>query len=207
MTKKADIVYKILDRTFNDAKCELIFRNRFELLIAVVLSAQTTDKKVNKVTPLLFAKYPDSQSLKNADPEEVMAILKPLGLYRNKAFNIISLAEDLCKNYGGIVPDKKDELVKLKGVGNKTANVVLAEGYGVPAFAVDTHVARVAKRLGFADEEDDVETIEKKLMRAFRKDRWIKSHHLFIFFGRYLCKARNPMCSDCPLSDMCKVRH
>ncbi len=206
MTKKADIVYDILDRTFPDAKCELIYHDTFELLVAVSLSAQTTDKKVNSVTPILFKKYPDAASLKDADIDEVIEILRPLGLYKNKATNIISLAKDICDKYDGKVPSKKEDLVKLSGVGIKTANVVLAEGFKIPAFAVDTHVARIAKRLGFAKESDDVTVIEKKLMRAFSKDKWIKSHHLFIFFGRYLCKARNPECANCPLHDFCKVK-
>ncbi len=206
MTTKAEEVYAILDRTFPEAHCELLYRDEFELLCAVMLSAQTTDERVNAVTPFLFAKYPDVYALSSAIQEDVEGIIASLGLYHNKATNLIAMAKALVKDYDGKVPKDKKALTSLPGVGDKTANVVLAEAFGIPAFAVDTHVSRVAKRLGFARKDDDVSTIEKKLCRAFREDYWIKSHHLFIFFGRYLCKAKKPDCDHCPLSTYCKFK-
>lgn len=206
MTNKAEKVYALLDSTFPNAHCELLFRNNFELLCAVALSAQTTDKRVNMVTPILFSKYPDAKSLSEADVEDVEAIINPVGLYHHKAVNLISMSKELCLYFNGVVPDKKSDLVKLSGVGNKTANVVMAEAFGIPAFAVDTHVSRVSKRLGFAKDIDDVSTVERKLCRAFKKDRWIRSHHLFIFFGRYICKAKSPDCNNCPLTAYCCLK-
>ena len=196
---------KKLDELYPDAHCELNHKSDFELLIAVVLSAQTTDERVNSVTPFLFAKYPDAFKLSNARQSDVEEIIKPIGLYRNKAINIIKLSKILVNEFDGIVPSDRKDLESLPGVGRKTANVILSNCFDVPAFAVDTHVSRVSKRLGIADDEDDVEKIEEKLMNYFPKDKWGKLHHQFIFFGRYKCKAAKPDCDDCPLKKICTI--
>ena len=201
--KKADFIITELDKLFADAHCELVHHSNFELLIAVVLSAQTTDERVNSVTPVLFRKYPDARKLSKAKLSDVEKIIKPIGLYHNKAINIIKIAEKLVSDFDGEVPEKREELESLPGVGRKSANVVLNNCFEVPAFAVDTHVSRVSKRLGIADEYDDVGEIERKLMKFFPEDKWGKLHHQFIFFGRYKCKAKNPDCSDCPFKKIC----
>ena len=203
--KNSTFIIKKLDELFPDAYCQLNHRNHFELLIAVVLSAQTTDERVNSVTPFLFRKYPDAYRLAKADLKDVEKIIKPIGLYHNKAINIIKLAEKLSADYDGEVPSDRKDLESLPGVGRKTANVILSNCFDVPAFAVDTHVSRVSKRLGIADENDDVNAIEEKLMNCFPKDKWGKLHHQFIFFGRYRCKAVRPECEGCPLKKICTI--
>ncbi|MBQ6335157.1 MAG: endonuclease III [Erysipelotrichaceae bacterium] len=201
--KKTELIIKSLDELFPDAHCELEHKSDFELLIAVVLSAQTTDQRVNSVTPDLFERYPDAKSLAKAKLEDVEDIIRPIGLYHNKAINIIKLSNALVDRFDGQVPSNREELEALPGVGRKTANVILSNCFDVPAFAVDTHVSRVSKRLGIADEDDDVNKIEEKLMRSFPKDKWGRLHHQFIFFGRYKCKAVKPDCADCPLKSIC----
>ena len=196
---------KKLDELYPDARCELNHRNHFELLVAVVLSAQTTDERVNSVTPFLFKKYPDARKLSKADLKDVEDIIKPIGLYHNKAVNIIKLADMLTEYYGGEVPSEREDLESLPGVGRKTANVILSNCFDVPAFAVDTHVSRVSKRLGIAEKDDDPNKIEEKLMNYFPEKYWGKLHHQFIFFGRYKCKAAKPECSDCPLKKICTI--
>ena len=202
--KRSNEIMEGLESLYPQAHCELNHRSHFELLIAVTMSAQTTDERVNSVTPELFRTYPDAKALSEADLEEVMAIIKPVGLYKNKAKNIIALSKVLVERYNGIVPEKREDLEALPGVGRKTANVILSNCFDVPAFAVDTHVSRVSKRLGIAKKEDDVDVIEKKLMRAFPKEKWGKLHHQFIFFGRYTCKARGPLCEGCPFTSFCR---
>ena len=192
-----------LQKMFPDAVCELHHKSNFELLIAVVLSAQTTDERVNSVTPSLFERYPDAYALSKAKLENVEQIIRPIGLYHNKAVNIIRLSTALCDFYEGQVPENREDLESLPGVGRKTANVILSNCFDVPAFAVDTHVSRVSKRLKIADPDDDVKTIEEKLMTYFPKERWGKLHHQFIFFGRYKCKAAKPECTDCPFQSIC----
>ena len=162
-----EYIIENLNKLYPDAECELIHRNNFELLIAVVLSAQTTDASVNKVTKNLFAKYPDAYTLAQGDLEDVMSLIKSIGLYQNKTKNIINLAKDLVKKFDGEVPSTREELESLSGVGRKTCNVILSNCFNYPAFAVDTHVSRVSKRLLIANKDDDVNTIEKKLMRFF----------------------------------------
>lgn len=189
---------------FPDAHCELNYHNGFELLIAVVLSAQTTDVAVNGVTGELFKKYPDAYSLAKADRSDVEETIKRIGLYRNKAKNIIELSEKLCERYQGLVPGNREDLEKLPGVGRKTANVVLSEFFSVPAFAVDTHVSRVAQRLYLAEENDDPLRIEQKLCIYFPRSKWHRLHHSFIFFGRYMCKAKSPLCDNCPFAKKCR---
>ena len=199
-----EYIIENLNKLYPDAECELIHRNNFELLIAVVLSAQTTDASVNKVTKNLFAKYPDAYTLAQGDLEDVMSLIKSIGLYQNKTKNIINLAKDLVKKFDGEVPSTREELESLSGVGRKTCNVILSNCFNYPAFAVDTHVSRVSKRLLIANKDDDVNTIEKKLMRFFPSELWGKLHHQFIFFGRYKCKAKNPNCEDCPFINNCR---
>lgn len=189
---------------FPDAVGELHSESPFQLLIAVILSAQATDVSVNKATPALFAAYPTPEALAQAPMEEVIAKIKTIGLYRNKAKNIKACAQMLLDDFGGIVPESREELIKLPGVGRKTANVVLGDAFGVPAIAVDTHVERVTKRLRICKLSASVTEVESTLMRKIPKELWVKSHHTLIFFGRYHCTARAPKCTICPLLDMCQ---
>ena len=189
---------------FPDAVGELHSDSPFQLLIAVILSAQATDVSVNKATPTLFSAYPTPEALAQAPMEDIIAKIKTIGLYRNKAKNIKACAQMLLDNYGGVVPATRDELIKLPGVGRKTANVVLGDAFGVPAIAVDTHVERVTKRLRICKLNASVTEVEATLMRKIPKELWVKSHHTLIFFGRYHCTARAPKCEICPLLDMCQ---
>ena len=195
-------VLDILELMHPEAACALNHRDPFQLLVAVVLSAQTTDVSVNKVTPALFDKYQAPADLAAADQNDVMDIIRTIGLYRNKSANIIKLSQQLVDRYEGTVPGDFDSLVSLPGVGRKTANVVLAEGFGVPRIAVDTHVFRVSGRIGLAA-ADDVTECEEILMRRIPQDRWIRAHHLLIFHGRKVCSARKPACENCRLRDLC----
>ncbi len=204
MKKRVLEIYQALQLMFPHAKVELNFSNHFELLVAVVLSAQTTDVAVNRVTPYLFKLYPTPAHLKKASPHEIEVIIQSIGLYRNKAKNIIELARIIDEKYEGIVPSTREDLESLPGVGRKTTNVVLSNAFGIPAFAVDTHVSRVAVRLGLAKKGDNVLEIEKKLMKHFPESEWLKLHHQMIFFGRYHCLAKKPKCHVCPLFDLCK---
>ncbi|MDR3214739.1 MAG: endonuclease III [Bacilli bacterium] len=204
MDNKINLIINVLDQMYPDAYCELNHRNDFELLIAVLLSAQTTDKAVNKLTHNLFEKYHNPQDYLNVNIKELENDIKSIGLYRNKAKNIKLLSQQLIDNYQGIVPSERVDLESLAGVGRKTANVVLANAFNIPAFAVDTHVERVAKRLKLAYQNDSVLVVEKKLMKKFSKDLWSKLHHQFIFFGRYHCKAINPNCQNCLLKEICR---
>lgn len=199
---------EILDKLeilFPEAKCELNYQTPFQLLVAVVLSAQTTDQSVNKVTVKLFEKYENCYLLAKADVKDVENIIKNIGLYRNKAKSIIALSKDLVTRYQGNVPHTYEDLMSLAGVGRKTANVVRSVIFDIPSIAVDTHVERVAKRLKLVYQNDDVLKVEKKLMRKFPQSRWNRAHHLLIFFGRYLCKAKNPQCEDCCFQEICRV--
>ena len=189
---------------YPDAHCELIHDNAFELTIAVLLSAQCTDETVNKVTRDLFQKYKTPQDYAAVPLEELEQDIRRIGLYRNKAKHIQNLCRILIEQYGSEVPSSHDELVKLPGVGRKTANVVVSNAFGVPAIAVDTHVERVSKRLGLAGWDDSVLEVEKKLMKRVPRDEWTLTHHRLIFFGRYHCKAQNPKCQVCPLLDVCR---
>lgn len=186
-----DEVLDILSNEYPEPTTELNYTNIFSLLISVVLSAQATDISVNKVTPALFEAYPDPYHLAKADIKDVMELLKTIGLYKNKSKFIIEASQKIVEDFNGEIPQTREELVMLPGVGRKTANVVLAEGFGIPAIAVDTHVSRVVKRLGWADEKDDVVKIEKKLMEIIPKDRWRDAHHQLLLFGRYYSTARD----------------
>ncbi len=178
--------------------------NPFELVIAVALSAQCTDALVNKVTRNLFQKYKTPEDYLSVSIEELQEDIRSIGLYRNKAKNIQKLCKLLLDEYGGVVPRDRDELTKLPGVGRKTANVVVSVAFGVPAIAVDTHVERVSKRLGFCRWKDSVLEVEKALMKKVPMDEWSVTHHRMIFFGRYHCKAQKPQCEICPLLDLCR---
>jgi len=189
---------------FPDARCELNHRNPFELLIAVVLSAQCTDETVNKVTATLFEKYKSPQDYIQVPLEELENDIRRIGLFRNKAANIQKLCRILLEQHQGEVPRTHEALTALPGVGRKTANVVVSNAFNVPAIAVDTHVERVSKRLGVAKPDDSVLEVEKKLMKLVPREEWTMTHHRLIFFGRYHCKAQNPKCDVCPLLDQCK---
>lgn len=193
-----------MKKMFPDARCALHHQNAYELIVAVVLSAQTTDEAVNKTTPALFKKYPTVYDLAKADEQEIATYIKTIGLYRNKSRMIKSLAKSICENYDGNIPSSMKNLTSLDGVGRKTANVVQSVWFDIPAFAVDTHVERISKRLGLAKFKDNVETVEVKLKRKIDRNRWNDGHHLFIFFGRYHCTARNPKCEVCPFLSICK---
>lgn len=204
--KQATYILETMDQMFPNATVELFHHNHFELLVAVVLSAQTTDVAVNKITPNLFKSFPTPHELMNADVKDIESHIRTIGLYRNKAKNIKALSKVLIERFDGKIPSNRDDLESLPGVGRKTANVVLSNAFNIPALAVDTHVARVSVRLGFAKENDSVFVIEQKLMKKIPKDKWQQAHHQFIFFGRYHCLARNPKCGACPLFEICKFK-
>ncbi len=199
-----EIILNEINRLFPDAMCELNHSNEFELLIAVVLSAQTTDASVNKLTTTLFNKYKNPQDYLSVSIEELENDLRVLGMFRTKAKSIRGLCEKLIVDFNGVVPNTLEQLQTLPGVGRKTANVVGSVVFGIPTIAVDTHVERIAKRLKFANEQDSVLVVEEKLMKAIDKSRWSKTHHQFIFFGRYFCKAKNPNCNECKLQQYCR---
>jgi endonuclease-3 len=196
-------ILDILEEMYPNADCELDFQDTFQLLISVVLSAQTTDKHVNAVTPLLFARYPGPAELAAAEQEEVVGIIKSIGLYQNKSKNIIALSRKLMDLHGGNVPGTYEELTALPGVGRKSANVVLSNGFGVQRIAVDTHVFRVANRIGLADAKDVLKT-ELALMEILPEDRWSRTHHSLIWHGRRTCYARKPSCETCGLVGLCR---
>ena len=197
-------ISKGLDTVIPNARCELNYNCDYELLIAIVLSAQTTDKRVNQVTSVLFNKYSDLSALKDAEIGDLENILRPLGSYRKKAQYVSLIAKILVDSYDCKVPKERRILEKMPGVGRKTVSVFLSEFYDYPEFAVDTHVTRVSKRLGLAKENDDVIKIEEKLKRKFKREEWSKRHKQMVLFGRYYCKAINPMCSDCIFFNICK---
>lgn len=178
-------------------------RNNFEFLVAVSLSAQTTDKKVNSVTKILFDQYQSPKELAKANVKDVERIIKPLGLSRIKSRNIISLSNDMVSKFNSRVPNNRKDLMSLKGVGNKTANVVLSECFNKDTFPVDTHINRISKRLKIAKESDSVLEVENKLKKYFPVGKWSKLHRQFIYFGRDICKSKNPNCSICKLKSMC----
>lgn len=201
--RKAAIL-EILEQTYPEAKAELVFADPYELLVATILSAQCTDKQVNKVTPEVFARYPDPAAMANASEDDLYPLVKSCG-FRNKAKNIIAACRIITERHGGQVPDTMEELTELPGVGRKTANVVLYNAFGIPAFAVDTHVFRVANRLGLCT-ADTVEETEKQVTRVVPKEKWGRAHHWLIWHGRRICKAQHPLCDECPLADVCKYK-
>ena len=200
---KYNIIVKTLLDTYPDAKCELEYKTPYELLVATVLSAQSTDVRVNIVTKELFKNYNTPEKILKLGEEKLMEYIKSIGFYNVKSKNIIALSHLLIQNYDSQVPDEMDELLKLPGVGRKTANVVLSNCFGVPAIAVDTHVFRVSTRMGFSDKKDPLQ-VEQDLMKKISKKYWTDAHHAFIFHGRRICKARNPMCELCSVQSYCK---
>ncbi len=205
--KKALEMIDVIDQMFPNAECELVHDNPFELTIAVLLSAQCTDNTVNKVTHSLFQKYHTPEDYLAVDLEELQQDIRSIGLYRNKAKNIQKLSQSLLDQFNGEVPHTHAELESLAGVGRKTANVVMSVAFGEPALAVDTHVERVSKRLGICRWKDNVTEVERRLTSIIPKERWTKSHHQLIFFGRYHCLAKKPKCGVCPLFDDCREGH
>ena len=201
--EKCIIIEKYLDEILPNPGCELTYNSDYGFLIAVMLSAQCTDKKVNLVTKPFFEKYHSLEEIDTLSIEEIEDNIKSLGLYKNKAKNLKGIAHELLTRFNGKVPQDKNELMSLPGVGNKTANVVRVELFKIPEFPVDTHVERLAKRFKLADKSDDVLTVENKLKKDFKKENWIKLHHQFIHFGRYYCKAISPKCDGCKLAGIC----
>ncbi len=200
-------IFEILESLFPHAHCELVHQNVYELTVSVMLSAQTTDIAVNKITGELFKHYPDLHSLAQANRDDLEGLIKTIGLYRNKAKNLVKMAQYALEYYDGTIPNELEKLITLPGVGRKSANVILSEWYHVPAIAVDTHVERVTKRLGLATKNDSVLIVEQNLMNRFPQSRWNRLHHLMIFFGRYQCHARKPQCEGCPFISICSYQN
>lgn len=202
--KLADDVRKRLTRAMPEPLCELDHRNAFELLIATILSAQSTDRMVNQVTPALFARYPTPAALAAADQDELEDAIRPTGFFRNKSKSIRKASQMLVDQFGGTVPKTMDEIITLPGVARKTGNVVLGTAYRITTgITVDTHAGRVARRLRLTKQEDPVK-VEKDLCAAFPKASWIDMGHRFVLHGRYVCLAKKPRCADCPLNEVCK---
>ena len=193
-----------VDSLFPDAKCELFYSKDYELVIAVMLSAQTTDKAVNEVTKSLFKDYPTLESIANSDIKDIEDHIKSLGLYKNKAKNIIGIAQKILTDFNGVLPSDKDLLQTLPGIGNKSAGVVRIEVFKIPDLPVDTHIIRISNRLGIANKKDEPIVIERKLKKLIPMESWIKTHHQLIHFGRYFCTAKSPKCSECKLKNICK---
>ncbi len=206
MMKNSVLISDYLNELFPDPKCELNYNSDYELLIAIMLSAQSTDKRVNAVTPVLFSKYNTLEKLMEADLFDLENIIRSVGSFRVKASHIKNIARKLFDEYDGVVPRNRDELINFSGVGRKTANVFLSEFYNEPFIAVDTHVNRVSKRLKLAPLKADVLEVERKLMKCFPKSEWARIHLQLVLFGRYYCKAIKPMCNDCKLKDICKEK-
>lgn len=200
--KQKKAILTVLEETYKDTTTALIYNSPFELLIAVILSAQCTDERVNKITASLFSKHNTPAKILALGQAGLEDYIKGCGLYRNKAKNIIATCEILCSEHNGEVPNSFDELTRLPGVGRKTANVLLSQLFNIPAIAVDTHVFRVANRLGLAEGKMP-DQVEFGLMKAIPKDKWSAAHHWLIWHGRKICKARNPECENCPTSNMC----
>ena len=200
--RRARKIDRVLAETYPDAKCELDFDNAFELLVVTVLSAQTTDKRVNAVRPTLFAAYPDAPAMAEADPEKVEAIIQPTGFFRAKTASIIKLSQALVERFDGEVPGRLDDLVTLPGVGRKTANVVLGNAFGVPGITVDTHFGRLARRFDWTEETDPVK-VEHEVGALFPKKDWTMLSHHLIWHGRRVCHARNPACGACTVARWC----
>ena len=203
MTTKINKLLEFMDERYPSVGCELNYSKDYELVIAVMLSAQTTDVSVNKVTAILFTKYDSLDKLANAKLEDIEEIIHSIGLYKNKAKNVLGIANELVEKYDGKVPSDKDELQKLPGVGNKTAGVIRAEIFQIPDLPVDTHILRISKRLKLVDSGADSYKAEMKLKSLIDENKWIKTHHQLIHFGRDMCTARNPQCENCKISEFC----
>lgn len=202
LKRRARAIVKELGTAYPDARCELDFKNAFELLVATILSAQSTDQRVNTVTPALFAKYPNAAALAAAQRDEIESIIRPTGFFRAKAQTLQRMAQQLCDTYSGEVPGRLDDLVTLAGVGRKTANVVLSDAFGVPGITVDTHLGRLARRFGWTTQDDPVK-VEADLMQLFARREWTPMCHRVIWHGRRRCHARRPACGACPVARLC----
>lgn len=203
MKKQVLEIANKLDEIYENPKCELVFSSNYELLVAVILSAQCTDKRVNQVTSELFKNYNTPYKMITLSQEELENKIRACGFFHNKAKHILSASNELVQKYSGEVPSNKEQLKKLAGVGEKTANVVLAVGFNIPAIAVDTHVFRVSNRLGLANSKT-VSGVQKSLEKEFPKDKWINLHYALVLHGRYVCKAQRPQCEKCGLKNLCK---
>ena len=201
--RNADRIFDDLAAMYQMAECELDFKTPFQLLVAVILSAQCTDARVNKITPILFARADNPYDMAKLSREELEEAIKSCGFYHNKAKSILSASKALCEKFNGVVPSTVEELMTLDGVGKKTANVVYSVAFGGNAIAVDTHVFRVSHRLGLTKAKDPL-GVERDLCNIFKEEQWSTLHHLLIHHGRYCCKARKPECYRCPLKDICK---
>lgn len=201
-----ELIENYLDELFENPKCELNYTKDYELLMAIVLSAQSTDKRVNECTKILFKEYKTLEELKDAPIKRIKEIIRPIGSYNKKSEYIKQIAKELVEKYDSKVPTDKDILITFPGIGRKTINVFLSEFYNYPAIAVDTHVERVSKRLGLAKKDDNVYEIEMKLRRKFKRENWNKRHKQLVLFGRYYCKAIKPECDTCGLKDICKEK-
>ena len=202
LKRRARRIVKVLGDTYPDAHCELDFTDPLELLVATVLSAQCTDQRVNKVTPALFARYPEAADYASADREELEALIAPTGFYRQKAKTLQALGQGICDRFGGEVPGRLEDLVTLPGVGRKTANVVLGDAFGVPGITVDTHLGRLARRFGWTQEKDP-DKVERDLMELFPRKDWTLMSHRVIWHGRRRCHAKRPACGACPVARWC----
>ena len=202
--KQSEEIVKILIDEYKDAKCGLDYSTPFSLVVALILAAQCTDKRVNEITPLFFAKFPTIESVKEASLEDVMKIVKPCGFYKNKAHSIIESARIICDDFNGIVPNTMEDLTKLCGIGRKSANIILQECFGkVEGIAVDTHVTRISRKIGFSNGKTQFE-IESELLKLLDKKYWDKLNHVLVLHGRAICIANRPKCDECPISSLCK---
>ena len=201
--EQKDRILETLERMYPEAKAELVFSNPYEMMVATILSAQCTDRQVNKVTPAVFARWPDAVSMADARVEDLYPLVKSCG-FKSKAGNIIAACRIIRDEFGGEVPATREELTRLPGVGRKTANVVLSNAFGLPAFAVDTHVFRVCNRLGLCSSKTPEET-ERKVTRLIPEEKWGQAHHWLIWHGRRVCKAQHPLCEQCELRTLCKT--
>lgn len=206
MSNKKVLVEEYLEELFPDPKCELNYKKDYELLLAIMLSAQTTDKRVNECTKVLFQEYPTLEELSKADRMDIEKIIRPLGSFRKKSEYINKISTTLVENYESKVPVDREILESLPGVGRKTVNVFFSEFYNMPALAVDTHVERVSKRLKIAKMDASISEVEQKLMRFYNKKDWARRHLQMVLFGRYHCKAMKPLCEECKLKDICRKK-
>ena len=201
--KEAIKIIEILKEIYPDAKCSLDFTTPFEMMVSVMLSAQCTDARVNLTTPALFEKYNTPEKMAKIDVKVLENIIHPCGFYKNKAKNIIAASKMLIEKYNGVVPNDIDELIKIPGVGRKSANVIMLEVFKTPCgVAVDTHAKRISNRLGLSNESDPIK-IEQDLLKTYPKKYYYDINHLFIWHGRYTCKARNPLCNECTVKHLC----
>lgn len=201
--KQSEEIVNILINTYKDAKCGLDFSSPFSLVVALILAAQCTDKRVNEITPIFFERFPTIESVRDASLEDVIAIVKPCGFYKNKANAIIQSANIICEKFNGVVPDTMQELTELSGIGRKSANIILQECFGkVEGIAVDTHVTRISRKIGFSNGNSQYE-IEKELLNRFDKKYWEKLNHVLVLHGRAICIANRPKCDICPIASLC----